>query len=248
MRMKGRDGLMEPDEAEKLLRVGFSWMENRDSWHESFDEAACEIANCRRYNTWTLSSDTENWLKVQFMLLEYDLLPTRRKERLESLRLEWDGKEFGRKGGHAVSDVGAENGLVYDEEISTGSDLKDAARLWTPDRNGPAVVAADDRPSSEEQGDSDGLPAVAMHSVETPEKIKAGSKEETSPDQASTVKAPQQDTNDKPEDNSAESDGMGDSANKKDGSMKRSEVADGEVGQEPQQKKSKTAKEKVDSN
>lgn len=141
---KGRDGLLEPEEANQLLRVGFTWMENRDSWHENFDETTREVSRCRKYDKWGLSGETENWLKVQFMLLEYDLLPLKRKERLDSLGLDWDGKVISWSDRNTLGDRSMTN--LYDDEISTGFDLKGAAMLWTPDEKGTKATKTHDRP------------------------------------------------------------------------------------------------------
>ena len=66
IKSKGRKGLLEPTQADRLLRVGFTWMENRDSWHRNLEEVSYEVKNCRNDDSLSLSLEAENWLKVQF--------------------------------------------------------------------------------------------------------------------------------------------------------------------------------------
>jgi Helicase associated domain len=183
MKAKGRDGLLEPGEAERLLRVGFTWMEDRESWLRQYEECAYELKNCRRYETMVeLSSENENWLQVQFLLLDYDMLPSKRREKLESLGVEWDGKEFSWEERGIHYGGGADHGM-YDDEISTGFDLKDAAMAWTPDGK------AGSHATEKEREASSALPSVAANPPETPVKAK----EDVGKVDATTEKSSKQD-------------------------------------------------------
>jgi len=122
--------------AAQLLRVGFTWSEDRDSWLKNLDEVSEEVETCRDTSKGfmkrlSLSSEVDNWLKIQFMLGEYDLLPPKRQTAIESLGVAWDGSSVS----WAKRDNpwrNTEDFSWLSNEPSAGHFLKDAALSWTP--------------------------------------------------------------------------------------------------------------------
>ena len=135
LKQQAREGLLEPDQADRLLRVGFTWLEDRDGWMKNLREVSDEVKGFRRdsHERLEFSQDVENWLRTQFMLVEYDLLPPKRKACLKSLGLTWNGEELAWVE-HSEGDVMVGNAWLVDE-LATGMDLMDAALSWTPNKS-----------------------------------------------------------------------------------------------------------------
>ena len=148
------EGKLSPERAERLLRAGITWSEDRSSWLKTLEKVSQETRALRRNSTGVLElpKTVENWLKIQFLLLDYDLLPPKRRSRFEALGLTWNGTELSWvEYGPGEPMVG--NAWLVDE-LASGVDLKDAAMSWTPTANGknlvraPAVVVQNDDDSS----------------------------------------------------------------------------------------------------
>jgi Helicase associated domain len=131
VKYQGGAGHLSPDEAERLLRIGFAWTEGRSSWFKHFDRVSDEIEDCRRGEL-QLTKRAENWLKVQFMLLEYDLLLPQRVEKMEELEVEWDGEALSWKENDDANNA-TKNRASDDDIFSTGALFKAAAIAWTPE-------------------------------------------------------------------------------------------------------------------
>ena len=132
LKREAREGTLAPEKAERLLRTGFSWLEDRNSWLKTLEKVSHETRELRRNSgrVLELPKTVENWLRIQFLLLDYDLLPPKRKTRFEALGLALNGTELSWVE-YSPGDPMVGNAWLVDE-LAAGFDLKDAALSWTP--------------------------------------------------------------------------------------------------------------------
>ena len=132
LKREAREGTLAPEKAERLLRTGFTWLEDRSSWLKTLEKVSHETKELRRNSgiVLELPKTVENWLRIQFLLLDYDLLPPKRKTRFEALGLALNGTELS-WAEYSPGDPMVGNAWLVDE-LAAGFDLKDAALSWTP--------------------------------------------------------------------------------------------------------------------
>lgn len=136
---RARYGKLTPTQANMLLRIGFTWLEDRNLWLYNLRKVSDQVKKHHR-----IPRDCDHWLQIQFLLIDFDLLPTKRKTQLDALGILWDGRDYAwveeplTNNYHAASWMhpGDEES---DNDISDtgGFHLQGAAMAWAPTKGTP---------------------------------------------------------------------------------------------------------------
>jgi hypothetical protein len=141
MKEIGSEGRMEHLHAERLLRIGFTWVEDRVTWFDMYESIRDEVeayeAGSKSSRSLQLSEDLENWIKVQLLLLEYDLLTPRRKRIFEALGLAVEKSNIVQRRNVENEEFQLKIETTAEQGRSNGLNLKSAALCWNP--HGPTT-------------------------------------------------------------------------------------------------------------
>lgn len=131
---EGENGSMNPRQVERLFRAGFTWEETYAMWIEKFDHVQEMVEECRCNQDADLALGTKltNWVKTQFLFIEYDLLPPKRREKFESLGLSPEGSRITLDKTTGSDALEPRMEMTPEQSQWNGQNLKNAALRWDP--------------------------------------------------------------------------------------------------------------------
>jgi hypothetical protein len=143
---QGKEGTIKPLHADRLLRVGFQWEEDMESWLAMYERVNEVVEECRQDSkkSLELTEDLDDWAKVQFMLMEYELLKPMRKKKFESLSLAIEKCKVVFKKSPEEEQYQLKIETTPEQGRWIGMSLKSAALNWNPFGPTTEIVGSDD--------------------------------------------------------------------------------------------------------